>query len=314
MNFLVDSISDSNNIEKVLKKGQKDSSPKPSSLYREYIEGLKSLIMKYKNKSSVASRLDLDDLKITHNLKVMKNLDSDFLKRMFYMILVNNKDKKSQIEFIKKECEDNKLFAGRYYEAPDLMNGIPVVEIDIQKALSIFTKEEIWLNGIDSKTNLFIPPKEMGYNNEKLIKHLKSQSKYYNKHKSMTTLNVVKLIEDYDQKVYEEITDHHNNRAKLAKELEENFKRAKENKKKVIAKINSSKDEEYKIKHKKILEKVSKEYLNLYISITKYIRRYNMDTALLYKEYIEKGDYIINFIYQDVVKSNERYLEANKKM
>ena len=39
-----------------------------------------------------------------------------------------------------------------------------------------------------------------------------------------------------------------------------------------------------------------------------------MDTALLYKEYIGKGDYIINFIYQDVVKSNERYLEANKKM
>ena len=54
--------------------------------------------MKYKNKSSVASRLDLDDLKITHNLKVMKNLDSDFFKReCFYMILVNNKDKKSQI-------------------------------------------------------------------------------------------------------------------------------------------------------------------------------------------------------------------------
>ena len=276
MNFLVDSISDSNNIEKVLKKGQKDSSSKPSSLYREYIEGLKSLIMKYKNKSSVASRLDLDDLKITHNLKVMKNLDSDFLKRMFYMILVNNKDKKSQIEFIKKECEDNKLFEARYYKAPDLLNGIPVVKIDIQKALAIFTKEEIWLNGIDSKTNLFIPPKEMVYNNEKLIKYLKSQAKYYSKHKSMTTLNVVKLIEDYDQKVYEEITDHHNNRVKLAKELEENFKIVKENKKKVIAKINSSKDEEYKIKHKKILEKVSKEYLNLYVSITKYIRRYRV--------------------------------------
>ena len=209
---------------------------------------------------------------------------------------------------IKKECEDNKLFAGRYYEAPDLMNGIPVVEIDVQKALAIFTKEEIWLNGIDSKTPLFIPPKEMGYNNEKLIKYLKSQAKYYSKHKSMTTLNVVKLIEDYDQKVYEEITDHHNNRAKLAKELEENFKRAKENKKKVIAKIKSSKDEEYKTKHKKILEKVSKEYLNLYVSITKYIRRYNIDTALLYKEYIGKGNYIINFIYQDVVKNNERYL------
>lgn len=310
MNFLVDSITDSNNIEKILKNEKKDSSPKPSSLYREYIDGLKSLIMKYKNKSSVASRLDLDDLKITHNLKIMRSLDSDFLKRMFYIILVNNKDKKSQIEFIKKECEDNKLFATRYYEAPDLMNGIPVVEIDIQKALSIFTKEEIWLNGIDSKTNLFIPPKEMGYNNEKLIKHLRSQVKYYSKHKSMTTLNVVKLIEDYDQKVYEEITDHHDNRAKLAKELEENFKRVKENKKKVIAKIKSSKDEEYKTKHNKILEKVSKEYLNLYISITKYIRRYNIDTALLYKEYIGKGSYIINFIYQDVVKNNERYLEA----
>lgn len=308
MNFIVDSITDSNNIEKVLKKGQKDSSPKPSSLYREYIEGLKSLIMKYKNKSSVASRLDLDDLKITHNLKVMKNLDSDFLKRMFYMMLVNNKDKKSQIEFIKKECEDNRLFEARYYKAPDLLNGIPVVKIDIQKALDIFTKEEIWLNGIDSKTPLFIPPKEMEYNNEKLIKHLRSKSKYYSKHKSMTTLNVVKLIEDYDQEIYEEITDHHDNRAKLAKELEENFKRVKENKKKVISKIKSSKDEEYKTKHNKILEKVSKEYLNLYVSITKYIRRYNIDTALLYKEYIGKGSYIINFIYQDVVKNNERYL------
>ena len=314
MNFLVDSISDSNNIEKVLKKEQKDFTPKLSSLYREYVDGLKSLIMKYKNKSSVASRLDLDDLKITHNLKIMKNLDSDFLKRMFYMILVNNKDKKSQIEFIKKECEDNKLFEARYYEAPDLLKGIPVVKIDIQKALSIFTKEEIWLNGIDSKTSLFIPPKEMGYNNEKLIKYLKSQSKYYSKHKSMTTLNVVKLIEDYDQEVYDEITDHHNNRSKLAKELEENFKRVKENKKKVIAKIKSSKDEEYKTKHKKILEKVSKEYLNLYVSITKYIRRYNIDTASLYKEYIGKSNYIINFIYQDVVKNNERYLEANKKL
>jgi len=229
-------------------------------------------------------------------------------------MLVNNKDKKSQIEFIKKECEDNKLFAGRYYEAPDLLNGIPVVKIDIQKALAIFTKEEIWLNGIDSKTPLFIPPEEMGYNNEKLIKYLRSKSKYYSKHKSMTTLNVVKLIEDYDKEVYKEITDHHSNRSKLAKELEENFKMVKENKKKVIAKINSSKDEEYKIKHKKILEKVSKEYLNLYVSITKYIRRYNIDTALLYKEYIGKGNYIINFIYQDVVKSNERYLEANRKM
>ena len=308
MNFLLDSITDSNNIEKILKNEKKDSSHKLSSLYREYVDGLKSLIMKYKNKSSVASRLDLDDLKITHNLKVMKNLDSDFLKRMFYMILVNNKDKKSQIEFIKKECEDNKLFAGRYYEVPDLMNGIPVVEIDVQKALAIFTKEEIWLNGIDSKTPLFIPPKEMGYNNEKLIKYLRSKSKYYSKHKSMTTLDVVKLIEDYDQEVYEEITDHHNNRSKLAKQLEENFKRAKENKKKVIAKIKSSKDEEYKTKHKKILEKVSKEYLNLYVSITKYIRRYNISTALLYKEYIGKGSYIINFIYQDVVKNNERYL------
>ena len=103
-----------------------------------------------------------------------------------------------------------------------------------------------------------------------------------------------------------------------SKELEnediEVINQIKENKKKVIAKINSSKDEEYKTKHKKILEKVSKEYLNLYVSMTKYIRRYNMDTALLYKEYIGKGDYIINFIYQDVVKSNERYLEANKKM
>ena len=314
MNFLTDSISDSNNIEKVLKKEQKDFTPKLSSLYREYVDGLKSLIMKYKNKSSVASRLDLDDLKITHNLKIMKNLDSDFLKRMFYMMLVNNKDKKSQIEFIKKECEDNRLFEGRYYEVPDLLKGIPVVKIDIQKALSIFTKEEIWLNGIDSKTPLFIPPKEIEYNNEKLIKYLRSKSKYYSKHKSMTTLNVVKLIEDYDQEVYEEITDHHNNRSKLAKELEENFKRTKENKKKVITKINSSKDEEYKTKHKKILEKVSKEYLNLYVSITKYIRRYNIDTSLLYKEYIGKSNYIINFIYQDVVKNNERYLEANRKM
>ena len=80
MNFLVDSISDSNNIEKVLKKGQKDSSLKPSSLYREYIEGLKSLIMKYKNKSSVASRLDLDDLKITHNL----NFLSPFYHKFIY--------------------------------------------------------------------------------------------------------------------------------------------------------------------------------------------------------------------------------------
>lgn len=314
MNFLTDSISDSNNIEKVLKKEQKDFTPKLSSLYREYVDGLKSLIMKYKNKSSVASRLDLDDLKITHNLKIMKNLDSDFLKRMFYMMLVNNKDKKSQIEFIKKECEDNRLFEGRYYEVPDLLKGIPVVKIDIQKALSIFTKEDIWLNGIDSKTPLFIPPKEIEYNNEKLIKYLRSKSKYYSKHKSMTTLNVVKLIEDYDQEVYEEITDHHNNRSKLAKELEENFKRTKENKKKVITKINSSKDEEYKTKHKKILEKVSKEYLNLYVSITKYIRRYNIDTSLLYKEYIGKSNYIINFIYQDVVKNNERYLEANRKM
>ncbi len=43
---------------------------------------------------------------------------------------------------------------------------IPVVIL--YKKLYLFTKEEIWLNGIDSKTDLFVP-KEMGYNNEKLI-------------------------------------------------------------------------------------------------------------------------------------------------